>query len=164
MELGVKPPALLSRHQAFWKYVLGPQFIVFLLLVAIASTRQWLGTRDTQNYIDNFNGFNGFSGQFEPGFELLLWVVRLFDGNAIYFLFFCAIIGVGLKFIAINKYSTLVHLAIITYFAKYYFLHEMVQVRAGIAAGIFLVGIRYMPYKTPPLSLQKKRIEPLVLL
>lgn len=121
--------------------------ILGLFSAYIASVRFWLNTRDTENYLEIFNSFDGFGSDanvFEPGFTLLIWLSRLFDQGEEFFLFITALVGVGSKFVAIRKYAPYILLSLISYYAKYYLLHELIQVRIGIAAGIFLLSVKYI--------------------
>lgn len=98
--------------------------------------------RDHQNYI-NIYGYilNGQSYLIEPSFYLLTYISKfLVDGY--YFLFVSfAMLGVGLKLYSINKLSYLPLASILVYFSNYYFLHEMTQIRAGVAIAICFLGL-----------------------
>lgn len=52
-----------------------------------------------------------------------------------------AILGVTLKLIAIRRYSLLPIFSIFTYISMYFILHEMTQIRAGVATAIFLFAL-----------------------
>ncbi|HOK63557.1 MAG TPA: EpsG family protein [Soehngenia sp.] len=78
----------------------------------------------------------------EPAF----WIINelnkiLFGGNEQTFFLIFAILGVSLKLIAIRKYSLLPILSIFTYVSMYFVLHEMTQIRAGVATAIFLFAL-----------------------
>lgn len=127
------------------------RFCLYLILCTVsiyfAANRLWLETRDTENYLNSFRGFTEFdvfSNEFEPGFTLIIWLVKLLNWNEWLFLLLVACLGVGLKFFAIIKYAPYIYLSLLVYYAKYYLLHEMVQLRVGIAAGLFLIGIKYI--------------------
>lgn len=118
--------------------------MILVALILFASTRQWLDTRDTDLYLELFRSLSSYSGQIEPAFALLIYLVRFLGGGEFAFLLLCASIGVTLKLYAINSYAKSVGLSVFFYVLKFYPLHEMVQIRAGIAVGIALLGIRYI--------------------
>ncbi|RNA61688.1 EpsG family protein [Chryseobacterium nematophagum] len=62
------------------------------------------------------------------------------------FVFF-ATLGVSLKIIAIEKYSEYIFLSVILYFGNLFLMHEMTTIRAGIAAGFFLLSIKNIEQK-----------------
>jgi len=97
---------------------------------------------------DSLSKFNSreisleYSMYFLPNFfELFIsdntWVAR----NV--FLTF-AIIGVSTKMLAIEKYSDYFFLSVVMYISYLYFMMEMTTVRAGVAAGFFLLSIKYI--------------------
>ncbi|WP_256742632.1 EpsG family protein, partial [Cronobacter sakazakii] len=51
-------------------------------------------------------------------------------------------VSIGIKLHAIKKISSSPILSLIIYIAFYYILHDMTQIRAGVAAGLFLLAIR----------------------
>lgn len=55
-----------------------------------------------------------------------------------------AVFGVGLKFVAIRRLTPLAFLAVAIYLGHYYILHELTQIRAGIASGLLLLAIKPM--------------------
>lgn len=115
--------------------------------IILASVRFGLNTFDTENYILHFNNFTIFSLEtnfFEPGFSALISMVKFAGGDEKIFLFLAACLGVSLKFVAIHRYSSLLYLSLITYYSKYFLVHEMVQIRVGIASGIFLLSLKYI--------------------
>jgi len=61
--------------------------------------------------------------------------------NAIVLFIFYAILGVSLKFLLIKKLSTFWLYSVVIYISNYFILHEMIQIRAGVAAGFILLSI-----------------------
>jgi hypothetical protein len=121
-----------------------PHLLLFVFLVTISATRLWMGTRDTELYISFFNSYSTYSFQIEPGFALLITVVKMLGGGDGIFLFSCAMLGIGLKYFSILKHARFVGLSLLMYFVKFYFLYDLVQIRAGIAVGIIFWGIRFV--------------------
>lgn len=82
------------------------------------------------------------SGANELAFMLLLWINGvLFKSNFQAFLAIFATIGVSIKLSALSRYSRIPVLSFLLYILSYFILHEYVQIRAGVAAGIFLFSI-----------------------
>lgn len=55
-----------------------------------------------------------------------------------------ALLGVGLKIMAIRKYSVIFFLSVMLYASNLFFIMEMTTIRAGVAAAIFLYGLQYL--------------------
>jgi hypothetical protein len=78
----------------------------------------------------------------EPAFWLIKWLNNIFfHGSIQSFFFIFAAIGVSIKIFAIEKLARIPWLSIIGYLSIFFILHEMTQIRVGIAAGIFLLAI-----------------------
>lgn len=115
-----------------------------ILLILIAGLRPIGIDGDSLNYI----GVLGVSLS-EANFidkEPTFWIINefnkiLFTGNNQTFFLIFAIIGVTLKILAIQKLSLLPIFSVFTYVCLYFILHEMTQIRAGIATAIFLLAI-----------------------
>lgn len=78
--------------------------------------------------------------------EPMFWVINevnkiFFGGNEQTFFLIFAILGVTLKVLAIARLSLLPILGIFTYICLYFILHEMTQIRVGVATAIFLLAI-----------------------
>lgn len=58
--------------------------------------------------------------------------------------FFYAILGVGVKMIGLKRLSPFLFSSIIIYFSHYFLLHEMTQIRAGVASGFILIALYYL--------------------
>lgn len=114
------------------------------VLILIAGLRPIGIDGDSLNYVQLL-GIDITNANFidkEPAF----WIINefnkyVFGGNEHTFFLIFAILGVSLKLIAIRKYSLLPLLSILTYLCMYFILHEMTQIRAGVAAAIFLFAI-----------------------
>lgn len=61
----------------------------------------------------------------------------------IYLFLIFAFVGVCTKFYAIGKLAPYPFLAILIYLGHYYILHELTQIRIGVAAGFFLIALYY---------------------
>lgn len=115
-----------------------------ILLVLIAGFRPIGIDNDSENYLMYFNHWD------EPLFEMFveysfLIIAKVFheafgDVHSIFLLY--ALFGVSLKFIAIRQLTPLAFLAVAIYLGHYFILHELTQIRAGVASGFFLLSIK----------------------
>ena len=119
---------------------------LFFILSFFAGLRAIDVSRDGLNYAYMFDSVSQYSDWFSSRNELMAVVIPVtLKKLEIYsyisaFLTF-ALIGVGLKLLAIKKYSPLPLLSVLLYYSNFFILHEMTQIRAGIATGILLLTI-----------------------
>jgi hypothetical protein len=81
---------------------------------------------------------------FETGFAIFTFVLTRFSSSLEFFFFSCAALGLSLKAIAIIKFCKKPLPAFLWYVSWSYLLLEMTTIRAGIAAGILLLGYGYL--------------------
>lgn len=87
---------------------------------------------ESANYIDK-----------EPFFWILTYLNQIvFGGNVTSFFVVFATLGVFFKLYSIKKMSLNPNLSLFLYICVYFVLHEMTQIRIGVAAGIFLLAVR----------------------
>ena len=123
-------------------------FLLFLFIL-IAGFRNEHVSRDYENYVDFFNKINDgdtVSVIDDPGFYYIIKFVKLFSNKYAYLFFIYALLGVSFKFFSIIRISGIsgAFLAIMVYSSNFFFLHEMTQIRIGVATGIFLISIKYI--------------------
>ena len=123
--------------------------LLFLFLVIFAGFRGETVSRDYQSYILFFNQI--IDGQSvsvinDPGFTFISWIASFLSNTYIYLFIIYAIIGVSVKLFSFYKILGIRHsfLGVIIYFSNFYFLHEMTQIRIGVATGIFLISIQFI--------------------
>lgn len=83
----------------------------------------------------------------EPSFLLISSLLKFifpFDTGYAILIFLFALAAVGLKLKAIHDYSEFAFFSLFIYVCDYFLLHEIVQVRAGLAAGIAMMSFRYI--------------------
>lgn len=120
-------------------------FILWLIFSLIAGLRTPGFDRDSLTYIDLINRSLEDIWFQEPTFIFLVYVNRLlFDGTYQTFFMFYALLGVGFKLYAINKLDEGKILALVIYFLLYYALHDLTQIRVGVASGLFLLSLFYL--------------------
>ena len=148
----MKPKAMLGLRRERRRTVLFPVLISILLLgsllIPAAAMRLGLETADTDVYLQEYATYDVTSGllggPFEPAFMLLSWIGKSLGANAGQYLWIVASIGVLLKLLGIYRSSNFFGLAILVYLSKYFLLHEMTQMRAGIATAIFLCSLPFL--------------------
>ena len=78
----------------------------------------------------------------EPTYILICSFIKTYFFNGFpVVIFFYAILGVILKLKAITKLTDLVLLSMLIYFSRLFILQDMIQIRAGVAAGFVLLSI-----------------------
>jgi hypothetical protein len=121
------------------KYKLCAFIFINVILVCFAAFRGEDFT-DYKNYIMYFERNGDIF--VEPAFILISAVIHLFSYNVIFLFVIFAILGVSLKFLAIKELTQLWLLSIVIYISYFYILHELVQIRAGVATGFLLLCIK----------------------
>jgi hypothetical protein len=111
-----------------------------IVLVLIAGFRGDVD-RDYSGYVDMFNRQDFFV--IEPTFSLISYFVHALVGSKPILLFLIyAVLGVAIKFLAIRQLTNLWFLSVVIYLGNFYILHEMTQIRAGVASGLLLLCVK----------------------
>lgn len=110
------------------------------ILVLIAGFRGEGVDKDYINYLDYFKDSDFHS--VEPSFVIISRIIKLFTTNPT-LLFVCfAAFGVSLKIKAIKQLSDVWLLCLVIYTSYFFILHEMTQIRAGVASAMLLLCIK----------------------
>ena len=116
-------------------------FFLGLILISTAGFRKEEAVRDYVNYVSYFHDQDFLL--VEPAFVLLSKVIYLLIGPyPIYLFVLFATLGVSLKLTAIKQLSELWFLSIVIYVSNFFILHEMTQIRAGVASALLLLCIK----------------------
>lgn len=112
-----------------------------LILSLVAGFRPLEYFRDAPIYLEIIRSMNSL-WDMEPS----VWLINQFNilflgGEEQTFFLIYAILGVSIKIFAINRISAFPLLSIYIYICLYFVLHEMTQIRVGVACGIFLLAI-----------------------
>ena len=123
--------------------------LLLILFIVIAGFRNEQVSRDYENYVDFFNQIvdgNTVSVIDDPGFYYIIKFVKLFSNKYAYLFLVYAILGVSFKFFSFIRINGIKgsFLAIMIYSSNFFFLHEMTQIRIGVATGIFLLSLKYI--------------------
>ncbi len=128
-----------KERESYTQYI---YFILGVLLITVAAFRPIGIDRDSLNYENLYR--NNDSQLVELTFIWISnFVKRFFDDSRVLFVIY-AILGVGIKLYAFPKLSKDLFLCLIVYLSNYYLLHDMTQIRAGVASGIFLLAMFYL--------------------
>lgn len=127
-----------SKHRYFFLYAIA------IILILISGLRQPGIDLDYYNYEYSFKYGSSFNIRFEPAFFLIQSSIKFISDNPKYFFLAYAFLGVGIKFFSIKNLSKLWYLSILVYLSHYFILHEITQIRAGVASAISLYSIIYI--------------------
>lgn len=127
-----------------------PLTIIIIGLACLAGFRGPEVGRDYENYLYNFEIVNNiddviFLTILEPGFIAIVYLIRLISAQnyQVLIMLFFALSAVALKISVFKRLTINPFLAILIYFSHYFLLHEMTQIRIGLASAFFLCGIPY---------------------
>jgi len=117
-------------------------YFTSLVLFCIAAFRGEGVDRDYLNYKDLFLDNNNAITIIEPSFLLIDAFVKLLSCNFVCLIFIYAFLGVSLKIIAIKQLSEFWFISLFLYFCYSFTLHEMTQIRVGVAIGFVLISLK----------------------
>jgi hypothetical protein len=115
-------------------------FFIGVVMVAYVGFRDGDRVMDYGSYVDMYEQQRVIV---EPTLTLISMFVKKFMGDNVVWLFVIyAAIAVPLKMKAIRQLTPLVFLSLTIYLSETFILHELTQIRAGVAAGFLLVSIK----------------------
>lgn len=116
-------------------------FALGLVLILIAGFRSEEVVRDYVNYVTYFHDQDFLA--VEPAFVVISKIIySLIGPYPIYLFLLFAILGVSFKLIAIKQLTELWFLSLVIYLSNFFILHEMTQIRAGIASAFLLLCVK----------------------
>lgn len=131
-----------------------------LLLILFAGLRAAGVGADDYNYIhvfENIYDYVNLSGgssfysisdlNMEYGFLILNYLVHFFSSSYTILFIVVAFFSIGLNIYNINKYSNYVFVSVALYFAHFYLLKDMNQIRIGLSSAFLLFLIDSIYYK-----------------
>lgn len=118
-------------------------YYIFALVLALTA-----GFRDVSLFMDSEIYTNAFYGdvneKYELSFVFIVFVAKKLSNTPFFMFFIYAMLGVLIKAYAIKRLTNLYFLSLSLYISYFYILHDMTQIRAGVASAIFLLGIKYL--------------------
>lgn len=149
MSLSFVEERLRDRDKLFFYCIFG------VAMILIAGMREVGSTPDTDSYEALYYAYDNEVKMmlYEPTFNIIAnFLQSLSLGvNALFFAY--AIISIPIHLTLFWKMSKLPLLTLTIYISYYYMMHEMVQIRAGVAAGLFLWAIYFYVQKRKLLTL-----------
>lgn len=123
--------------------------IIYILLgiamILIAGLREVGATPDSDTYEEMYYAKDGSLSTLltEPSFYLISSFLQSFSlgVNALFFAY--AILSIPIHLSAFWRMSRIPLLTLTIYISYYYMMHDMVQIRCGVAAGLFIWAIYY---------------------
>ena len=127
-------------------------YILTLVLIIFVGFRDGSFLPDYSNYLDLFKSYSEsrfsilhFSfndGLIEPSFQLICFIAYKISDSSIFLFLIYAALSIIIKFKAINELSSLLLYSIFIYLCNFFILHDLIQIRAGVAAGFALLSIK----------------------
>jgi len=119
-------------------------FIICTLLVLVSGFRPLGLDRDSLTYVDLINRPISEIWFQEPTFIFFTLINKFFFGETYRFFFILyACLGIVIKFIAIKKFKVNKFIALFVYISLYFVLHDMTQIRVGVASAFFMLSLSY---------------------
>lgn len=131
----------MSKNKIIYLFILP---ILAIILIVLATFRPVGIDADSLSYLNAYNSLSeGKVLIAEPTFNLFSMLsYTIFGAAGLPFLFFIyAGLSVSIKFLAIYRYSTSILLSIIIYLCMFYILHDLTQIRVGLASAFFLLAL-----------------------
>ncbi|MBO7051996.1 MAG: EpsG family protein [Prevotella sp.] len=124
-------------------------------MILIAGMRAVGSTPDTDAYEMMYYGKSNVivAAATEPSFNIISYVLHSMSLGINSLFFAYAIISVPIHLVAFWKLSKIPFVTLTIYVSYYYMMHEMVQIRAGVAAGLFLLSLYYYVEKKKKIAL-----------
>lgn len=114
-----------------------------LFMALVAGLRPDDIDHDYATYTEMY--YNSFSFSTELSFTIIVSFVQLVFDNVVFMFLIYALISMYVHFNGMKKLSSsLFFLSLLVYISNYYLLHEMNQIRVGVASGIFLIALYHL--------------------
>lgn len=122
-----------SKNALLYYYLAG------FSLILIAGLRSEDICRDYTEYRRYYEGIKNVGNIFfiEPTFVLFTIITPRIE----WLMLIYAVLGVSITLVGIRRLTKFYFLSLLIYFSAYFILHEMTQIRVGVATGLFLLCI-----------------------
>jgi hypothetical protein len=126
----------------FFNYQKLSYWFCILMLIVIAGFRPSTCCMDYTIYLEYYENIEGLPYTFlEPTYFFITWISKVVFGSAAGVFIIYSILGVGLKGIAFIKLTRFYPVTLLLYYGSFFMLHEMTQIRVGVAAALLLLSI-----------------------
>jgi hypothetical protein len=126
----------------FFKVQKESYWTCIVMLMIMAGFRPGDCCNDYAIYVDYYENVSGIPFSFlEPTYFVIAKISSLVFHSPIGVFIIYSIIGTGLKGIAFLRLSKYYSISLILYFCSFFLLHEMTQIRVGVASAILLLSI-----------------------
>lgn len=119
-------------------------FILYLALVLIVGLRGEGVDHDYTTYLISITKNETIS---EPTYLIISLLISSFNLPTVLLFLLYAILGIGIKLYVIDKYSKLPIIAILIYLCNFLLLHDINQIRAGVASAFILLSVPFLAQK-----------------
>ena len=124
-----------------FKFQNGVLILLGVVLIITAGFRGEGVTLDYSDYLHAYEVMNTES-RMEPSFHFIVYIVHQVFDNPVFLFVIYALLGVIIKLLAVKQLTNLYLLSSLIYLSHFFILHEMTQIRAGVAAGILLLCVK----------------------
>ena len=117
-------------------------WVLFLFLLLFATYRNGNLLPDYHDYVKAFR-MESQNTHVEQSFYVIRSIARFFlahNGELLLF-FIYAVLGIGIKYYAIKRYSSYVMFSLCIWISSFYILQDMIQIRASVAGSLLLIII-----------------------
>lgn len=116
-----------------------------ILMILIAGLREVGSTPDTEAYEDMFNGKYEaiLEAVTEPSFTFIAYILHTLSLGITSLFFVYALLSVSIHLSAFWKISEYPLMTLTVYCSFYYMMHDLVQIRGGVAAAFFVWAIYF---------------------
>lgn len=136
------------KKERYNKYL---QVFIFIFLFSISAFRYYVGT--------DFGGYRGVykavivgkykNYGFERGYDLLMYITKIFSENYQAIFVITSLIIVGLIFLSIKRNSSNFYLSIFLFVSMYFYFNSFNVVRQFIAISLICYSLKYVEEKKP---------------
>lgn len=127
--------------------------VLSVSMIAVAAFKDITVVADAEEYERMFYNNDDILIEIstEPTFIYISRLVLALGGGIAGVFFIYAAISVPLKIMVMQKMTPWIFSALIIYVARYYTLHDLVQIRAGAACAMLMIAVYYLVNKRPRL-------------
>lgn len=126
----------------FFKVQRESYWVSVVMLMIIAAFRPESSNKDYSFYLEYYDNISAIPFSFlEPTYYVITKISTLLFHGPIGVFIIYSILGTGLKAIAFTRLTKYYSITLILYFCSFFLLHEMTQMRVGVASGLLLLSL-----------------------